>query len=486
VNYRAALFSILILTVLASCTKIESTDIGSGLIPPIDNVNTFEVNLNTITENLLDTGSAFPLASDNLALGRINNDPLFGKTTGIVNFEVRPPYFPFAFLGKKANLQLDSMVLVLSYRGVWGDSTKAQTLNVHEIKQSNQLSLDSIYSTKKEFGHENTVLGSVTVDPRNLDDSVKSYHELAKNQLRIKITDAAFQQRVFKTFDTSGTTAHNGAYDSLRHYRNNFAGLAVVPDTVGNTTSNSLLLVNLADTNSKFAIYYRYRMPDSTHDDTSVVYFRGGLGYSNTIIRNYTGAQLNTYTAAGADSLIYLQTKPSGTFGSQGAPYAKIKIPGLDTLSNKIIHRAELIVEQVPDNTTLDDYFGAPNLFLSAYGSDSSRRFILPGGDVEFTTSGVSNISSFGSLPFKRSGVINYNFNVTRYVQGIATRKNRNYDLILSAPFDEYILISENFNTSIPISSSGIFNQVAIGRLRVGGGSHSARRMRLRIIYTKI
>jgi len=39
--------------VFLSCKKIDTTDIGSDLIPVVDNVHTFDTTLEIITDNLL-------------------------------------------------------------------------------------------------------------------------------------------------------------------------------------------------------------------------------------------------------------------------------------------------------------------------------------------------------------------------------------------------------------------------------------------------
>lgn len=481
-NLRSALFLSIIISILASCTKIENTDIGSGLIPPVDNIHTFDTSLSTITQNLLDTGVVYPLRSDNLVLGRISNDPLFGKTTGIINLEVKPEYFPYRFGGVYDSLELDSMVLVLSYKGVWGDTTKAQNLKVYEISQSNQLKNDSVYTSRAQFQHQPIVLGSASVDVRNLlADTLKPNNEVVnKDQIRIKITDPSFKNRLFK--DTL-------LLDSNLAFKNKFAGFAVVPDT-SSSLPNSLLVVNLSDTNTKLAVYYKYAVTGTPKRDTvSYLRFNALSGFSNNIIRNPVGAEYMQHLS-NSDSLIYLQTRPD-------APFAKIKIPDLINFPNCIVHRAELIIQQYPNTATgdMDNYFSPPALFLTAYSADSSRRFMLPGGDVDFSITGVTNFQEFGSYPFKRTvngqETVNYAFNLTHYVQSVVTRKNPTYSLVLSAPFADYVYGSESFGTLVPIAGGNVLNPIALGRVRVGGnlapnGPNAQYRMRLRIIYTRI
>jgi hypothetical protein len=438
VNLRSAFLLTILISILASCTKIESTDIGAGLIPPVDNISTFDSSFLVQTRNFFDTGYVYPLRTDNLVLGRISNDPSFGKTTGIINVELRPEYHKFRFRGVYNDLQLDSVVLVLSYRGVWGDTTntdpavRSQTLRVYEIDPAGakQLSPDSIYSTRIPIQHKPTVLGAATFDPtRQKVDTLKPYGEtINKDQIRIKLTDPVITEKLFK--DTT-------LLDSAKGFKAKFAGFAIVPDTTG--TSNNLLVVNLADTNTKVAFYYRSKLSGATKIDTVATYYRftSAAGHSNHIIRNpvtATGsnAEFVSTLTTGPDNLVYLETKPD-------APYTRIKIPGLDSLKNCIIHRAELIIEQVRTNPapgSMDDYFAPPALFLSAYSSDSSRRFMLPSSDIQFSQNGVSNLADFGAFPNRRniSGegyVTFYSFTLTRYIQGIATNKNMRWRILM-------------------------------------------------------
>lgn len=487
-NLRSAFILTILITFSAACTKIQSTDIGAGLIPPVDNISTFDTSLDISTFNLLDNDSTYPIRTDNLVLGRISNDPLFGKTTAIINLELKPEFFPFRFNGTHASLQLDSMVLVLGYQGVWGDTNTVPTqkLNVYELNSTDTLSQDSTYTTRHKFDHKASSIGSVTVDVKNmLKDSLAPNKEAVnKNQIRIKITDPSVQQRLFR--DTF-------ALDSNKGFRSIFAGFAIVPDT-SSITANSLLVINLADTNTKLAVYYRSQAAGATKIDTSVSYFRftGLSGFSNYIIRNPTGAEYLSTIGGIADSIAYLQTRPD-------APYTRLKIPGLESFPNSIIHRAELVVVQMPNAATgnLDKLLTPPALFLSAYSTDFSKRFMLPGGDVTYSLGGVSNLQDFGAYPFKRTingqpDITNYSFNITHYVQAIATRKVHSYDLVLSAPFADMVYASETFNSQIPIAGSGVLNPLSLGRVRVGGGSlikngpNAAYRMRLHIIYTRI
>ena len=100
-------FSFLFLSFLLfffSCTRInEATELGGDLIPPVDNVNTFEANLETQTNNALFHDTSRLLLSDAVALGALN-DPEFGKTEADLYFSLSSSaYGTYPFIINKVN-----------------------------------------------------------------------------------------------------------------------------------------------------------------------------------------------------------------------------------------------------------------------------------------------------------------------------------------------------------------------------------------------
>jgi hypothetical protein len=477
--------AVAIFSFLTACTKIESTDIGTGLIPPVDRVNTFDTLLDVVTSNYAEENSPKVYKSNDHAIGIINNDPLFGKTTASAYFELKPVFYPYYFTGLKSSFLIDSAVLVLSYKGAFGDTTVNQAWDVREISQ--KLKNDSSYSVNTTVS-TGTLLGSKTFDIRRLADSVNNRFENAANQIRIPLS-SAFATKIINQFDSS----NSGPYSNDSLFSQRFYGFGIVPQS-----GNALVRINLGDTNTKLALYYRYKATDtSSHLDTTVAYFRfstGATGYPfsasvNTVFRNRTGSEVANHLISNkSDSLVYIQTSP-GTF-------ATVKIPGLRLFPNVIVHRAELIAEQVPDNTTFDGYFFPPRyLLLSAYDSTNKYQKNIP-NDFVYDASAGPNIETFGGILTNKivppyATVASYSFNLSRYVQGIVTRKDSSYTLRLSAPVNDSLSYTPPypFNTTAPTMlyvSPSVANNVAMGRVRLGGGTHSKVRMRLRIIYSKI
>jgi hypothetical protein len=190
---------------VSACTKIESTTIGSGLIPTIDGVTTLDTLLEVVTSNYIDPlgDSANVYKTDDHVIGIINNDPLFGKTTASAFFELKPTNYPFSF-PNASTLTADSAVLILSYKGVFGDTLINQEWEVRELTE--KLRGDTVFNVSKSFS-TGSVLGSKAIEIQRLKDSVNYGFEKANNQIRIKLS-SSFANRLMKQYDSSA----NGAY----------------------------------------------------------------------------------------------------------------------------------------------------------------------------------------------------------------------------------------------------------------------------------
>ena len=485
------LFFICFFCGLSACTKIVTTDLGNGLASGPDGVNTKDTTLEVITKNAGDSIISVSLGIDHV-MGFMN-DPIFGKTTANINAQFKPTIYPVLFEVPKDKLVFDSMVLVLGYQSYTGDSTKTLGFRVYEIKNDFDFK-DSSYNNEFVVPREQEVTENnmpKTVDIRRLRDSVYPYNEAATNQIRIKLSNT-FGQKFINTFDTTNAYKNDSLFNVA------FKGLQVAAEQTG----NALIRVNLLDTNSKLALYYHYT-DTSGKIDTSVRYFRPGTftaASTNFISRDRSlPADIGRFYPPNndpQDSLLYIQAGP-GT-------YATIKIPGLSGLPNMIVHRAELIMEQVVDNVTNSDtLYNTPNLFLLAK-SDSTFWFNIPGfenpvnvysptSDAIFSTSAgiLLNYPDFGGIPknsidpLTGKTMSTYNFALTRYVQGIVTNHNPAYTLILYSPYNEAIRISEQQAVYRSIAATPV-NYPGIGRVRLGGGNNTVHKMKFHIVYSTL
>jgi len=490
-----AFTAILSSLIIVSCSKFDTTDIGSDLLPAVDNVNTFEtlLTVNT-TQGFFNTDSTLIGNSEDHILGKINNDPLFGKTTANIYAQFKPSFYPYYYGNAKDTIPLtgfDSVVLCLSYKGFWGDSTTPIQLQVREVLNNvgNNGLWDSVNQSKPIYYAPATgsILGSATVNIASLGNYIvySNHKDSVKNQIRIKLS-TAFANSLFAK-DSVGTNTFRS--DSLFRAFNN--GFAIIANGIG----NGLLYTNLTDSSSKLEIHYRHKNGstiDTTFSTFKIALSSAAIATSATVNNIIRDRSSGTVSAPSTNEM-YLQTNPSGTF-------VNLTIPQLDTLSNRIIHRAEVIVEQIPDNPLLDGYFTAPNfLYLDlkdtsilgidkwkpiyfdlnpnvAYDPDLIVNSFFPTGGVDILYHGGysrSKTDLFGNA------IKYYNFNITRYVQQTVTKRTKNYTLRLFAPYQVVYAQYSPFAVTSP-------NALARGRVKVGGGNNANYKLRLRLVYSKI
>ncbi len=473
-NLAGAFLTTVIL--LSACKKInESTELGSGLIPAVDNINTFDTSLQVDAYNELFSilnDSTRLINTDHHFMGIINTDPLFGKTTASLFLEFKPATYPFVYPNKKDSLYLDSVVIVLSYRGSYGDTNTLQKVNVYQMNQSNKFSRDSTYMIRENKFTYTNLLGSKTYAPKDLDDSVFLLKEKSRNQLRIKLNNSFGQSLL--NLDSATTLKSDSAFRAFNK------GFAIIPDNAFG--GKALSAFNLNDTNTKLVLYYK--MDKGGIRDTVSTTFRFTLSSANAnfIQRDYSGTPILSYQGGSSpDNFVFIQSTPGS--------YANLRIPALNLLSKRVIHRAELIMEQVYDPS--DKLYTNPDvLFVDAYDTAKKRHRTIP-FDFQLDNSGTPNYDAFGMLsknsvdPLGNSIKV-WKFNLTRYVQNINTGKEKNYSLRLTAPFFLVDLLRDA-TSGIDYDSFIYANpDIAKGRVRLGGGNHATQKMRLRIIYSKL
>lgn len=478
-----------------ACTKLSSTDIGGGLIPPIDGINTKDTIFDIVTDLFENQDTTRVYKRDLQAIGYLN-DPLFGTTRASLFFQVKPPFFPFQFPVSKDSIVLDSAVLILKVIGTFGDTTLPLTFNVNEVAANPVFSgvtdYDSYYPglTAPQLNTGASLAPSYTADLRKIPDSANNRFSKSTYTLRIPLNKSVGQR--FVNYDTSNAYKNDSAFSSF------FQGLAISTTNSG----NALVKINLADTNTRVALYYNYKRRDTVNNgrDTIASYFSFasfGAGQANFVLRNRVGTPMQTALNNNTpDSILYIQTTPGS--------FARLRInKGLLNLGNNIIHRAEIVMQAVQDNnTSLDEKLTPPRyLLLSSWDSTNASPIPVKGilrnvpNDYVLDQQGIPNFGQFGGFLFRRTeglftNVPTYTFNLTRYVQGIVTRKDSLTDLRVYAPTNDSMRYTppypNNFGSGIAILGTQIGNDVGDGRVRLGGGNHSRFRMRLRVIYSKL
>lgn len=472
--------AILLAAFLSNCTKIKTTDIGTDLLPAVDNVKTFDTTLEVITTNYLFGDSALPhlgRATNNSVsphmLGLITNDPQFGASSAAIYSEFKPSFYPYYFEAKKDSIYLDSAVLCLRWNFTWGDTDRVQKVNVYRM--TDLLRGDSAYPTNTTIRYS-TLIGTRTFAPSILDDSIPTQREgTLTRQLRIRLSDD------FGRFLIAQDTAPGSPYYNDTLFRQFFNGYAIVPQA--GDGGNALMAFTPSDTGSYVNLYYRY-MYNGKMDTTfrKMKMDNGANGaHANVIHRDHSGSEITQHLnrPIGGDSLVYIQTAPGS--------YAKVDMSSMNgfvaSKGNVIIHRAELYTQQVASVGQLDNLLLPPtNLYIDYFDTDSSfqRPFyqdafsgftFLPGtfgGGLKYVPDANGNL------------VAEYRFDIARYMQGIVTRGNKINMVFLYAPYAARYSTA-SLSLSVPI------NSIADGRVKVGGGNlHGPQKMRLRVVYSKL
>ena len=492
-----AITAVLLISLISlNCTKLDTTDIGSDQLPLVDNVNTFaDTLLINSTQGYFNDSTTIG-KYDDYAVGSITNDPLFGTTTANIYMQLKPPFYPYHFGNPRDTIVgFDSVVLCLKYAGFWGDSLLPVGLVVKEVSENRfrDSATNSSFienTTAYQPNVSGTIIGSASIDARKMGDTISFTNGRDKviNQIRIKLS-ASWAAQLFSRDSIKANAANNAFYnDSI--YRNFYNGIAVIASGAG----NGLLYASLSDTATKIEVHYRKKnggKVDSVYSSLRLNPSRENRiankpvsNTSNYISRGWNGFPVRNPAA----SEHYIQTAP-GTF-------VNLKIPGLATLSNRIIHRAEIIVEQIPTDPVLDEKFSAPNfLFLdlkdtgaikwkTVYFDLNTSEIYNPDNPFSYIPSQI-NYQYFGGYrriktdPLTGNQIKFYTFNISRYVQQIVTEHKPVYDMRLYAPFN--LNYPQHSFTFIPFG-----NNIAFGRVRVGSGTNPNYRLRLRIVYSKL
>lgn len=476
------------------CTKLDTTGLGSDLIPVVDNVNTFRDTLDiSSTQGMFDDTFKITTSVSNV-LGSINNDVLFGSTKADIYVQMKPLAFPYYFGGAGDTLvAVDSVVLCLAYAGAWGDTNSLQQLQAYQVNNQGFADSPTNYRTiKYQPGIFATPISPlVNVDIRRLKDTVRLRRDSVTNQIRIKL-DASFAQQLFGR--DSSTTAGNNAFRNDSIFRRFYNGFAI--KTMGGT-GNALMYINLTDARSRMEVYYKRKLSGTGALDTTRSNFTILLTESTNNLRsassNYVERAFSGNVTAPSPNQLYMATGP-GT-------YANLKILKLDTLSNRIVHRAEIYMEQDPDNAIQDSIFSPPSYMYvdlvdtgttkwkplyfdlnpnESYDPDYKKPF-FPYYPVN---SGI-NFSYYGGFARWRYNylgqkVVYYTINITRHVQQIVTKGTPNYTMRMFPAYNfSYPQYTAGLSTFL-----GFNNPLANGRIRLKSGSYPDKNLKMKMIIT--
>jgi hypothetical protein len=454
-----------------SCTKIDTTRLGQDLIPTVDNIHTFDTTFNIIATNFDIPNSCDSIVGSDLhALGIISNDPLFGSSAANIYLELKPATYPLKFPDHDLDsLVVDSTVLILKYNHSFGDTTVLQKAQVYQLAE--KFKYDTVYTTCHLFPYENMLLGEKSFFPKDLKDSVHGFKEESSYQLRIPISNSLAQSFI--------NNPEKVATDSL--FSLFFKGFAIVADAA--TGGQALNYFDLSSEDTRLSIYTRSSKAGVKDSSVTNLYLTGLSGQANSIVRERGNSEITNHLShpADGDSLIYIQTSPGS--------YAELRIPGISGLSNRVINRAEIIVQQEYSTSSLDNIFQAPaNLYLEVKDTTNGKYLPIP---CDFSSQELSNNFSHAGGSAKKvlnaSGneVSQYTFNISRYLQSIVTKGKTNQILRLRAPY--YVTIPTAYTDYCDQVIPNVRfprNNIAEGRVRLNGTNNTTGSIKLHVVYS--
>lgn len=443
-----------------ACTK--GSLVGSDILPSDDLISVTSDTSFTITAQTIN--DATPLIYNNSALLSDSLttlatylcgsylDPIFGRTTSSIYAQFRPETTKPADIG---SLPVDSILLILPYTfniDQYGDTLAPQKFSVFRL--SEDMALDGMYRSDKDFATNATPLKETTFIPTNVKTNRRYTHKFVKTkvtttspierdslvnywtlpaypakELRIKLDMSLYNEFL----------ANNTAFATNNAFSAYFKGLKIAPDS---TFNSALLRFDLLSASAGIFVYQHDTVFKSAVNNPTIatpqnpirrrvvdtIVYKKRLAYhDNTRARtlrfthNRVGTPVATAIAATAPSQssdMYLQ--------GLGGPLVKLNFTNLKKLvaggQKIIINKAELFVV-TPEET--DKRYKQPIILdafrKNAYGTLVEIR--------DFKQSSVGSVNYYyGRKNIERINGVScavYNMNIGDHLQDIV---NGTYD----------------------------------------------------------
>lgn len=430
---RRAVWSILILIITLVSACRNPTSVGADLLNEMDGLNPIFTDTLTIETLTQTEDSLFTANLSHNYIGTLD-DPHLGRLFAALYCQVR---LPSNNIDLGTNLQLDSAVLSIRYRRVYGDNNSQHSFRVYQLEDS--LSTSQPYYNYTTFGVYPMVMGAIY-----------NYRAVAGDSsiMRIPIKQDVGQW----ILDQSGTANMASNTNWLRFFK----GILITPDTTMGY-SNSLMEFDFTNVLTNLTLYYRSAVRDSlsfvlpiSASSASSAYYRHS--FTEPRIVEQTSGQVDE------DSVNFLR----GLAGLQ----VRIRIPHITELGSINIMKAELEVTQLA--LGLDSTYPPPTLLLPRVRKDTIGNPVY----LALTDEGYSqdqSVYSFGGN--RKEEMINgvkyykYRINLARHLQFVVENQLENRDLYLK------------------ILPSVLSPQ----RAAIGGGNHpdDRLRMKLNLFYTR-
>jgi len=375
-----------------SCKKKENSlglnSIDQNELLSSSGIDTFSLTTYSFIED--------SIISDNMSAVMIGsyNDPIFGTFNSEIYTQIRMEVGGFDF-GDINLITIDSLVLGLEYRGVYGDNG-IQTIEVYELGED--LNIDSTYysfQSKSLATSTNLVvsgMGSIDLDPSNITviggDTVNS-------QIRIPI-DTNLGVAFLNEATTGSAFLDNVAFQSY------FKGLLIkINNGLQASGTGGIFYVNLTDPQSKLTMYYKL---DGVEKEFDFTITSSDADFNHVDIdASLTNVETVVNDTISGQSEFYAQC-----FGTK----AVVECAGLNNIpANAVIHKASLVL---PISYQTGSSY-APSLNIAV----ATR--VEEGGEDIFNINVIGSYSDFTKA---------YTFDLRNYVQAITNNDLNNTGLI--------------------------------------------------------
>lgn len=340
------------------------------------------------------------------------NDPVFGKTTADYACQFRMTGLPKF----KLDSQIDSMVLIMSYRSFYGDTVTAQKFNAYELtsdlgdadktKYYQDVDLKAMTNGEK--------VGSITYYPTHR-DSLHSTDSKVRDTITMNIRIKLNESLTKKLVELSLSSLEINKTEPNIPFLQSFKGLYI--ETEEGTQGGAIMRTHPY----AIAIYSR-TTASLPRDSIRTTYF--DVTSNSVCVSRFVHDYSTTAFAANLDSLdqqddkIYLQTT--------GGLASRIFIPELNNWRDSVgcaINKAELIftVDQAVSDTAK---FKPPyQLILSAIGKKVNTQI----DSLYFPSDLGFSQAYYGGIYNKKDGT--YRFNLAKHMQEFITKSTKKKDI---------------------------------------------------------
>lgn len=466
------LFALTLVVLLNACKKDDT--IGADILPNDDLLNvgftdTFTVYSKTLSDTFLRTDK---LAKNYLG---VINDAKFGFQKSSIVLELDKP--TTVYDDTLGPFTLDSVVLLMKYTSIYGDTLVPQNFKVSTI--GNKINESSSYYSNTELFPPNSEIGSVN-----------DYYFKSSNKVIVSGSDTVGSTNIFRVKINSsvGNSILNLGQNVLRDsmsFKNAFPGIRV--ENIDNS-GKCMVEMDLSSTTTGIVIYYRDKnnvkremrlLSAIPKPQNGVLLIRQNS--INLFEKSLSAVVQNTINSGEvSDSVNY--------FLGQGGTLIKISLPTIGDFENAAINKATLVVTQILPNTTTD--FSAPLVVVLLRRNSNGQLDDIPtfiaNGNFGFNSSSGPPPEGVGypdSVYIDNLGnkMIRYSISLSKYVQNIVNNTESNKDLYLA------YYRSAGTDGSFNVLNSYGFSYTPVRFILAGGNYSDPRfRMKLNIIYSKI